>query len=53
MLPPAMQTPESVLRTYFRAKDENRPHLIGRAFTQGAVLESATGAPARESRDFP
>ena len=39
MLPSAMQTPESVLRTYFRAKDENRAHLIGRAFTPGAVLE--------------
>lgn len=48
MLPPAMQTPESVLRTYFRAKDENRPHLIGRAFTQGAVLEIRNKASSIE-----
>lgn len=39
MLPPSIQSPESVLRTYFRAKDENRPHLIEHAFTQDAVLE--------------
>jgi hypothetical protein len=43
-----MQTPESVLRTYFRAKDENRPHLIGRAFTLGAVLEIRNKASSIE-----
>ena len=32
------QTPEAVLRTYLRAKDENRPHLTPRAFTDDAVL---------------
>ncbi|HEV8312807.1 MAG TPA: hypothetical protein VGQ23_07055 [Burkholderiaceae bacterium] len=30
--------PESVLRTYFHAKDENRPHLMRRVFTDDAVL---------------
>lgn len=30
--------PAEVLRTYFHAKDENRPHLMRAAFSQDAVL---------------
>lgn len=30
---------EEVLRNYFHAKDENRPHLLGHVFTQTAMLE--------------
>jgi len=30
---------EDVLRTYFHAKDENRPHLLDRIFTPAAILE--------------
>lgn len=32
--------PEHVLRTYFRAKDENRPDLIKKVFSETAVLET-------------
>jgi len=40
------RTPESVLRTYFRAKDENRPHLLAQVFSETARLETIvkTGA---------
>ena len=40
------RTPEQVLRTYFHAKDENRPHLMAMAFAETAVLETVvkTGA---------
>jgi len=31
-------TPEAVLRGYFHAKDENRPHLLADVFTPGAEL---------------
>lgn len=31
-------TPEAVLRSYFRAKDENRPHLLEEVFTSTAEL---------------
>ena len=31
--------PDAVLRAYFHAKDENRPHLLDRVFTEDAVLE--------------
>jgi len=31
-------SPESVLRDYFRAKDENRPHLLERVFSADAEL---------------
>ena len=31
--------PETVLRNYFRAKDENRPHLLANVFTPDAKLE--------------
>ena len=31
-------TPESVLRGYFHAKDENRPHLLEDVFTPGVEL---------------
>jgi len=34
-----VRSPEDLLRTYFHAKDENRPHLIRRAFCDSAVLE--------------
>lgn len=34
-----VRSPEELLRTYFHAKDENRPHLIRRAFCDSAVLE--------------
>jgi hypothetical protein len=30
---------EEVLRNYFHAKDENRPHLLAHVFTETAVLE--------------
>ncbi len=30
---------EEVLRNYFHAKDENRPHLLGHVFTKAAMLE--------------
>jgi acetone carboxylase gamma subunit len=30
---------EDVLRNYFRAKDENRPHLLARVFSADATLE--------------
>jgi hypothetical protein len=33
------RTPESLLATYIRAKDENRPHLMERVFAEGACLE--------------
>ena len=32
-------SPETVLRTYFRAKDENRPHLMHKVFCEEATLE--------------
>jgi hypothetical protein len=32
-------TPQAVLRTYFHAKDENRPHLLDRVFTENAKLD--------------
>jgi hypothetical protein len=31
--------PDVVLRGYLHAKDENRPHLLDRVFSEGAVLE--------------
>jgi hypothetical protein len=31
--------PDVVLRNYFHAKDENRPHILDNVFTQDAVLE--------------
>jgi hypothetical protein len=34
------RTAEEVLRTYFRAKDENRPHLIRDVFSETATLET-------------
>lgn len=34
------RTAEDVLRTYFRAKDENRPHLMRDAFSETATLET-------------
>ena len=42
----AAYSPESVLRNYFHAKDENRPHLLDRVFADDAVLttESASSA---------
>jgi len=35
----SLPTPETLLRTYFHAKDENRPHLIRSVFCEEAVLE--------------
>jgi hypothetical protein len=32
-------SPELLLRTYFRAKDENRPHLMASVFSESAALE--------------
>lgn len=34
------RTAEEVLRTYFHAKDENRPHLMPEAFSETAALET-------------
>ena len=31
--------PEAMLRNYFRAKDENRPHLLANVFSAAATLE--------------
>lgn len=44
--------PETVLRNYFHAKDENRPHLLDAAFTADATLAvrnktTAISFPAR------
>src|SRR5829696_2277530 len=38
MRPIASFTPEAVLRGYFHAKDENRPHLLEDVFTLDAQL---------------
>src|SRR5207344_3266465 len=40
------RSPEDVLRTYFHAKDENRPHLMAGVFCETATLETIvkTGA---------
>jgi hypothetical protein len=35
---PTSSTPETVLRGYFRAKDENRPHVLARVFDLDADL---------------
>ena len=35
---PNSPAPEAVLRSYFRAKDENRPHLLEEVFASGAEL---------------
>src|SRR5262249_16623614 len=35
----APPTPESVVRDYIRAKDENRPHVLDRVFAPDAVVE--------------
>jgi hypothetical protein len=37
---------ERVLRTYFRAKDENRPHLMREAFSEAATLETVVKTSA-------
>lgn len=34
-----MQSPQESIETYLRAKDENRPHLMKRAFAETATLE--------------
>lgn len=39
-------SPELLLRTYFRAKDENRPHLMASAFSESATLEMVVNAEA-------
>jgi hypothetical protein len=39
MFTPASLPPDVVLRNYFHAKDENRPHLLDSVFTEDAVLE--------------
>ena len=49
---PLTDLPEVVLRNYFHAKDENRPHLLERVFTPDARLlvvnhSSAIAFPAR------
>ena len=45
-----VRTPEGLLRTYFHAKDENRPHLIQSVFCEEAVLEMNVKA---DSISFP
>jgi hypothetical protein len=37
--------PEHVLRTYFRAKDGNRPDLMRKVFSEAAVLETVVKTP--------
>lgn len=50
-------TPEVVLRDYFHAKDENRPHLLDRVFTSDASLQinnsatTITFPPVTQGRD--
>lgn len=39
--PSSPSSTESVLRNYFHAKDENRPHFMARAFAPDAVLTMA------------
>jgi len=39
MATPVARTPEDLLRTYFHAKDENRPHLLHGVFCETAILE--------------
>jgi len=39
MSTPAPLPPDVVLRGYLHAKDENRPHLLDRVFSEDAVLE--------------
>jgi hypothetical protein len=39
----SLLTPEAVLREYFHAKDENRPHLLDRVFTADASLHINNG----------
>ena len=34
-----INSPERLLRTYFYAKDENRPHLMSQVFSEAATLE--------------
>lgn len=36
---PLRPSPDFLLSTYFRAKDENRPHLMASAFSESASLE--------------
>ena len=48
----AAMTPQAVLRNYFHAKDENRPHILERVFEPNAELvvinhSSAIAFPAR------
>ena len=38
------RSPERVLRTYFHAKDENRPHLMSAVFSRSARLEMVVKA---------
>ena len=40
MAEPGARTLESILRMYFRAKDENRPHLMAQVFSEAARLET-------------
>ena len=39
MRPSPSSTAEIIMRNYFHAKDENRPHLLNRVFTQDATLQ--------------
>jgi hypothetical protein len=41
---PNTLTPESVLRGYFRAKDENRPHLLDGVFARDAEVVIRNGS---------
>lgn len=42
----AAPSPESVLRTYFHAKDGNRPHLLDEVFAEDAVLHVQNASSA-------
>lgn len=49
---PGSLDPQALIRTYIRAKDENRPHLMAQAFAADATLEmtvksAAIAFPAR------
>src|SRR4051794_38575292 len=43
---PNAPTIEHLLRTYFHAKDENRPHLMAQVFTADARLEMQVNSEA-------
>jgi len=52
-LSPVPRAPASVLRDYFHAKDENRPHRLDGVFAPQARLAVITAATPSRSRPKP